>query len=175
MGGDQTHMVVGDMSVQCFGNVGVATPKGAQVYLAKDGLVLRAGGGDDGPSASILIFPDAIVIDAPKTYINPGPTMMASIYAGKSVDQAALDQQSEDRIEHAKGVMIQYQADNGRHTPQGDINDQHELKNISGAGYALTPMADAARDATPGITDSEMSAASDRASNVMFNTPLPAK
>jgi hypothetical protein len=167
VGGKQAHVVTGDINVQGMANMVTVTPRGAQVHLAQDGLVLRAGG--DGGSASILIFPDAIIIDAPKTYINPGPAMMASIYAGRSVEQAARDQESEDRIQRATQAMREHHDYIAAHTfGRGYPEAEQILRSGARTTNGSNPFTVAAQRAVPGITREEIRQAEGRAANLMY-------
>src|SRR5262249_16229698 len=102
VGGLQVHGVTGDIIVQGLSNQLVVTQKsfcaktieGSQVFEAKTGFMFRV----DGGKSTILMTPTAIVIDAPKVYINPGDKVMRDIFSGTEPEKATEHEASEDRI-----------------------------------------------------------------------------
>ncbi len=102
VGKNQLHMVHGDTCI-------VSTPNGSQAFLAAKLLAIQVGGN---AGSSLIITPTAIVIDAKKTYINPGPEVMADINSGKSVEAAVAAAERRDRINKGTAALTQYMKDN---------------------------------------------------------------
>ncbi len=89
------------------------------------------------------------------------------------MEQAAKDQESEDRVQQATEAMLKYNRDYDQHTESRDEYMKKSLESSTKAGYASTPYTSAARQAVPGLTDSEVSSASARAHSAMTGEPLP--
>ena len=112
----QTHIVVDDIIVDGKKNHIVTTKEhyysetveGGQIFQAKAGIMLRVG-----TTAAIVMTPSAIVIDAPKVYINPGPEVMEAIYAGVSPEEAAAAKAREDRINAAATELAEFTRSRG--------------------------------------------------------------
>ncbi len=93
--GMQSHQVTGDINIKTDGNhltlakqsTYVEATEGGQVYKALLGMTLMVGGGDTPPCA-IVMTPTAIVINAPKVFINPGDKVMHDIFHGVSPEDA---------------------------------------------------------------------------------------
>ncbi len=95
VGHNQLHMVMGDSAI-------VATPNGSQAFVAAKLVAIQVGGNT---GSSIIMTPTAIVIDAKKTYINPGPEVMADINSGKSVEAAVAAAEKRERINKGAAAL----------------------------------------------------------------------
>jgi type VI secretion system secreted protein VgrG len=115
--GKQRHLVLDDIVVQgennhitvTKNNYYSETKDGGQAFQAKAGIMLRVG-----TTAAIIMTPTAIVIDAPKVYINPGKEIMDAIYSGVTPEQAAADKAREDRINAAAAQLAENMRQTGR-------------------------------------------------------------
>jgi type VI secretion system secreted protein VgrG len=129
VGKNQLHMIYGDTAI-------VATPNGSQAFIAAKVLAIQVGG-DEG--SSIIMTPTAIVIDAKKTYINPGPEVMADIHKGKSVEAAVAAAERRDRINKGSAALTKA------------MKDMH-LDNSTGARNTLARAAAGKPDPGDGTT-----------------------
>jgi type VI secretion system secreted protein VgrG len=111
VGGMQVHAITGDIIVmgsqshyEVFTeNFGSTCVNGGHSFSAKKGILLRV---DDGKS-TILMTPTAIVIDAPKVYINPGETFMKVVtdtHGNTDAAEAAAVAAAADRAAQIKAL-----------------------------------------------------------------------
>ncbi len=110
------------------------TTEGGQIFQAKTGIMLRVG-----TTAAIVMTPTAIVIDAPKVYINPGPEVMNAIYAGASPEEAAAAKAREDRI---NGAATQMANDIRQRNWQNNPNTRGAVRDAANGGPNGSGIAD---------------------------------
>ena len=182
--GMQQHTVKGDVVLQTESNqvnkikqnLYTETTEGGQVFQSKAGFLLRVA-----DKAAIVMTPSAIVIDAQKVFINPGPDVMKAIYAGASPEQAVANAEREDRINAAAKALVDKVKSQNSHwtdnksdpaTPAQraqllDPNAKHQTYGRSPSSLYNSPYHDVARDAGA-QNDGEIAEAGKRA-----NAALP--
>ena len=104
--GEQSHSVTKDISVVSGKNITTTTPYGEQSHQAQKAITLAVDSGGKltlqvGAASTIILMTDAIVIDAPNVYINPGPVMMASLASNHSSQDAAAAQKAANAKQEA--------------------------------------------------------------------------
>jgi hypothetical protein len=93
--GAQGHQIDGTMAVQCEKDIVTMTPNGAQSFSAHKSLTISVG------QSTIIVQPEAIVINSKDVYINPGDDFVAQVAAGKPAKQVAEEQDKQEKAQAA--------------------------------------------------------------------------